>query len=126
MKLETLAKQYNYTCYWCRKKFILEDLSRDHIIPYSFLGKYRKGGGNSRKGKSILSCIFCNQKRGNRTMEAFKYELQKEKEIIKNQFLNNKECLSCHRYIFSKKEIQREICKECLKKSIYIKRTGSW
>jgi len=76
MKLITLAKQYNYTCYWCKKKWKLEDLTRDHIIPYSQTKKsWKRGGGHSRKGKCVLACIICNGRRGNLPMDMFKEKI---------------------------------------------------
>lgn len=74
MKLVALATRYKYTCYWCKKKFELEDLSRDHIIPTN------ESRRNSNKGgKCVLACIFCNQKRGNLSMESYRNVLMMEK-----------------------------------------------
>ena len=78
MKLINLAKKYNYICYWCKKKFLLEDLSRDHIIT----GKRRKGTKRQR-GPMVLACIFCNQERGNLPFEVFKHRKVKiEKKYV--------------------------------------------
>lgn len=71
MKLITLAEKYNYKCYWCKKKFPLDELSRDHIIP---LNKGRNRGKDN--GKVLLSCIFCNQDRGNLLFEDYKWVLK--------------------------------------------------
>jgi 5-methylcytosine-specific restriction endonuclease McrA len=81
MKLLTLCKIYDYTCYWCHKKFDIEDLSRDHIKP--------KNGKPSLSGKCVLSCIFCNQKRGNKDFDYFREELVKERKMQKDIFNEN-------------------------------------
>lgn len=62
MKLENIAKKYNYICHWCDRKYNLCDLSRDHIVP---INKSFRGGGNSKHGACVLSCKVCNAKRGN-------------------------------------------------------------
>ena len=65
MKLLDLAIKHDFTCYWCHKKFRLEELSRDHINP---LNKHHRPGGSNRWGNigsCVLSCKVCNQSRGN-------------------------------------------------------------
>lgn len=88
MLLKNLAEKYNYTCYWCKQRFELEDLSRDHVEPIAYKkGHHRRGGGSSRKhGKILLACIFCNQKRGSKTFLQFKYELAEEKRRHRERF----------------------------------------
>lgn len=74
MKLENLAKKYNYICYWCKEKFRLEDLSRDHVVTnHGRVGKARE------QGECVLSCIFCNQRRGNKSFHTFKSEAETQK-----------------------------------------------
>ena len=77
MKLKTLAEKYKYICYWCKNKFPLEDLSRDHIIPVGHTHKYRSGWARKKTGEVVLACIFCNQKRGNKEFRIFKSEVEK-------------------------------------------------
>lgn len=64
MKLINLAKRYNYICFWCKKKFKLEELSRDHIEPLN-CKRVGGGGGNRQHGECVLACKVCNQNRGN-------------------------------------------------------------
>jgi uncharacterized protein YbcV (DUF1398 family) len=90
MKLLTICKIHNYTCYWCHKKFDIEDLSRDHIYTNS---RKNKSGYNQKRGKCVLSCIFCNQKRGNKDFDYFREELVKERKIQKDIFNENMERL---------------------------------
>lgn len=71
MKLENLAKAYNYRCYWCRKKFDLIDLSRDHIIP---VRKSHRGGGKGGFDKVVLACKCCNLSRDTRPF--FSYSIK--------------------------------------------------
>jgi hypothetical protein len=79
MKLINLAKKYNYTCYWCKQKYPLEDLSRDHVVPLNNRWAKRDSGD------ILLACIFCNQKRGNKSFFAFKEQLADEKREHKRQ-----------------------------------------
>jgi len=82
MKLKTLAEQNNYVCYWCKEKFALEDLSRDHIEP-------KKRGKVKPSGKCVLSCRFCNMKRGNKEFNYFHEYILKEKEIKQKEYKDN-------------------------------------
>lgn len=80
MKLINLAKKYNFICFWCKHKFPLDELSRDHIYPvHRPRSGAGKGGGEGCKGECVLACIFCNQKRGNKSFEQFSFELAEEK-----------------------------------------------
>ena len=76
MKLITLAKRFNFTCYWCKDVFKLEELSRDHIKRYRQLvregiikerkGRRRRGGGSRASGGKnnlVLACKVCNLSR---------------------------------------------------------------
>lgn len=67
MKLKDLAERYNYTCCYCHKKWRLDELSREHIVPYRKLypGVKGKGGGSCRgnaglKNNLKLACKVCN------------------------------------------------------------------
>jgi len=62
-QLYRLAKKFNYTCFYCRKKFKIHELSREHLIPKS------KGGGSGRN--IVLACKMCNQARGNMPRRVF-------------------------------------------------------
>lgn len=73
MKLITLATKYGFQCYWCKHKFPLEDLSRDHITPVN--RSYRGGGSKwntKHTGEVVLACITCNANRGNMPFNDFK------------------------------------------------------
>ena len=85
MKLITLAERYKYTCYWCKNKFSLDDLSRDHIVP---VNKGSRGGGKGGIKNCVLSCISCNQDRGNLPFENYRYLLNKKKQEINNNIDN--------------------------------------
>lgn len=50
--LKKLAEQNGYQCYWCHKKFPLDQLSRDHYDPK----RLRMG----KQGRIVLSCKPCN------------------------------------------------------------------
>ena len=79
MKLLSLAKKHNYICWWCKKKFSIEDLSRDHIYPK----KHPMRSINRQQGNMVLACIFCNQERGNLPFEVFEHkEVKVEKKYI--------------------------------------------
>ena len=70
MKLKTLAEMYNYTCYVCHQKFLLDELSRDHFNPSIKRNRdIRKNGrrrGGVGAGSNIrLACIVCNLSKAN-------------------------------------------------------------
>lgn len=57
---KNIYERDNYTCQYCGKKFPMEKLNLDHVIP------------RSREGKNtwenlVCSCIECNRKKKNRT-----------------------------------------------------------
>ena len=79
MRLLTLAKRFNYTCYWCNRKWRLEDLSRDHIVP---LNRRHRGGGD-KYGKCVLSCIVCNSIRGNKPFQQFAEDIKNKRIFLK-------------------------------------------
>lgn len=74
MMLKTLAEKHKYICYWCKKKFPLDELSRDHIQT-----RTREWKGGKAKGECVLACIFCNQKRGDMPFEHFKSIVRDER-----------------------------------------------
>lgn len=59
---EYLLEKYNRTCVYCNKTNLPVEI--DHVIPKS------KGGSN-RISNLVLSCIKCNIKKGNKTIESF-------------------------------------------------------
>lgn len=50
----------NQTCIYCNKKFSIEDLQLEHIIP-------RSRGGKTTWTNTATACHKCNQKKANRT-----------------------------------------------------------
>jgi hypothetical protein len=72
MKLEKLAKKYKYRCFWCKRKFRLFELSRDHIE--TNLRKYRHQDIKNN-GECVLACKQCNQNRGNTSFFYYKSKL---------------------------------------------------
>lgn len=50
----------NHTCIYCNKKFKIEDLQLEHIIPKS-------RGGKSTWTNTATACFRCNQKKADRT-----------------------------------------------------------
>ncbi len=48
-------------CYHCEKKFPVEELTMDHLIPLS-------RGGRSTKKNIVVSCKQCNSLKKNRTV----------------------------------------------------------
>ena len=61
MKLIDLAIKYNFTCYWCHKKFRIEELSRDHINP---IRKKHRNESTKTGDRFVLACKCCNISRG--------------------------------------------------------------
>jgi len=59
---KNIYKRDNYTCQYCGKKFRPEDLTIDHVIPKS-------KGGETTWENCVLACLWCNMKKGNRTLK---------------------------------------------------------
>jgi len=55
-------KRDNFTCQYCGKKFQPKYLNIDHVIP-----KHR--GGKTTWDNVVCSCIWCNLKKGGKTLE---------------------------------------------------------
>lgn len=68
VKALAMLKTYG-RCAYCGKKLGDENLTFDHIIPYS------QGGQNSIDNL-YPACQACNQMRGNKSIEEFRKELQ--------------------------------------------------
>jgi 5-methylcytosine-specific restriction endonuclease McrA len=49
-------------CAYCGRRFLLRDLSRDHVVPVS-------RGGRDTWMNSVTACRACNTRKGNRTPE---------------------------------------------------------
>ena len=55
----------NYTCQYCGKKFELNDLTYDHVIPKS---KWRDNKGSPTCWTNIVTaCTWCNRRKGDKT-----------------------------------------------------------
>ena len=52
----------DYTCQYCAKKFLTEELTFDHVLPQASGG--RRGWDNI-----VTSCVPCNRRKGARTPE---------------------------------------------------------
>ena len=52
----------DYTCQYCGKKFVSEDLTFDHVVPVA-------NGGQKRWDNIVAACFRCNHKKGGRTPE---------------------------------------------------------
>ena len=61
----------NYTCQYCYKKFPVQQLNIDHIIP-------RSRGGNTSWENVALSCLPCNTRKAARTPEEANMKLLKK------------------------------------------------
>lgn len=74
MKLQDLAIDFDYTCYWCKERFPLQMLSRDHLVRLRTLKrlglvetKKKSSSGNRPTGgrhNIVLACKVCNFERG--------------------------------------------------------------
>ncbi len=59
---KNIYKRDNYTCQYCGKKYKAEDLTIDHVVP-------RSRGGKTTWENCVLACIWCNIKKGDRTLK---------------------------------------------------------
>lgn len=57
---KNIYEHYGYRCCYCGKKFSIDKLNIDHILPKS-------RGGKTEWDNIVTSCIECNLKKGNRT-----------------------------------------------------------
>lgn len=65
----------NYTCQYCGQKFIISELTYDHVIPKS---KFREKRHYCTNWHNVVTaCISCNFKKGNRTPQEANMELIK-------------------------------------------------
>jgi len=56
----------NYTCQYCNRIFDFSQLTYDHLIPKS---KWKKITSPTTWTNIVTSCIDCNRKKGNKTLE---------------------------------------------------------
>jgi len=68
---KNIYRRDRYTCQYCSAKPPLPDLSVDHVFPRSL-------GGRSSWTNCVLSCMRCNRRKANRTLEESGLELRKE------------------------------------------------
>ena len=59
---QNLFERDRHTCQYCGKKFKIEDLTIEHILP-------RSRGGKSSWENLVCACIDCNRKKRDRTPE---------------------------------------------------------
>jgi 5-methylcytosine-specific restriction endonuclease McrA len=74
MKLEKLARKFNYTCVWCKEVYPLEALSRDHYKPLNDRFENHRDRKNSED--MVLACKVCNLKKSNNDPLVFKKTLR--------------------------------------------------
>jgi 5-methylcytosine-specific restriction endonuclease McrA len=63
-------KNQNGLCYYCLKKFGINQLTKDHVVPLS------KGGTNAVKN-IVLACKKCNNTKSDMSLEEFMATLYK-------------------------------------------------
>ena len=79
---DALYKEQQGKCNGCGLKFVVRNLTVDHIKPFS-------KGGTERLTNLQLLCNSCNSMKGNGTMAQLKKRL-KEQGVIKSQSSNGK------------------------------------
>lgn len=57
-----IYRRDHYMCQYCGMKPHIQDLSVDHVVP-------RSRGGRSTWTNCVLSCLRCNRRKANRTLE---------------------------------------------------------
>ena len=57
-------------CYHCHKKFSIEELTMDHLIPIV-------RGGRTGKNNVVVSCKTCNSKKSSKTLVELKLSSKK-------------------------------------------------
>ena len=61
----------NYSCQYCGKRCVTEDLTYDHVLP-------RSQGGKTEWSNIVSCCIRCNGKKGGRSPAQAKMPLKKQ------------------------------------------------
>ncbi len=76
---ENIFYRDNYTCVYCGYQFPKNQLTLDHVIPFS-------KGGQKTWANIVTACHTCNNKKGDRSPEQFGYKLMKKPKMpsIKN------------------------------------------
>jgi site-specific DNA-methyltransferase (adenine-specific) len=77
---ERLYKEQNCLCNGCKAQFEIKNLEIDHIIPKS------KGGGDYYENYQLL-CSHCNRRKSNKPMEYLRFQISKEKDLLKNKII---------------------------------------
>ncbi len=63
-------------CYYCKKKFPYEEITRDHFLPVS--------DGNTLVNNKVYACRRCNSLKGDKSIDEFReYLLFRISEILK-------------------------------------------
>ena len=65
---KNIYRRDNNSCQYCGNKLRTEDLNLDHVVPLS------RGGKNTWENV-VCSCIRCNMRKGNRTVEEARVKL---------------------------------------------------
>ncbi|MCP4650332.1 MAG: HNH endonuclease [PVC group bacterium] len=75
----------NLTCQYCGEKFTMRDLTIDHIIPKSRWAKVKRTSKRNWTTweNCVCSCIWCNNKKGNRLLEETDMKLSRKPYIPK-------------------------------------------
>ena len=63
----------NYTCQYCRKRFPVNQLTYDHVVP-------RSRGGRTNWTNVVASCQKCNLRKGNKPLDTINFRLMKNPE----------------------------------------------
>ncbi|MCD6219393.1 HNH endonuclease [Candidatus Calescamantes bacterium] len=71
---KNVYKRDNYTCQYCGRKFPPEFLNIDHVIP-----RYR--GGKTTWENVVCSCLWCNLKKGGKTLKEAGMKLLREPRV---------------------------------------------
>lgn len=70
----------NFVCQYCNKKFPINKLTYDHVIPKS---KCKSSPNTTSWTNIVTACLFCNLKKGSKTPEQANMPLKKLPEIPK-------------------------------------------
>lgn len=70
----------NFICQYCNKKFPINKLTYDHVVPKS---KWKSSSTPTSWTNIVTSCLLCNLKKGNKTPEQANMPLKKLPEIPK-------------------------------------------
>lgn len=64
---------YGCICTYCEKPLLVDQITRDHIIPRS-----KKGKAGRRSKNAAICCFGCNRLKGNKSLVVFYYFLIKK------------------------------------------------